>query len=68
MSTVEYWQDILDNLLDAYKKLSSKEMSSVTIDGKTITYADRFKLLKEIRIAERKAGVSSKPKRLLESY
>jgi len=47
-----YWQEILQEAKELYKKLMTKEADSVSINGKTITYAKRKELLELITHAE----------------
>ena len=49
------WTIIYENLMGAYKKLSSREADTVTIyDGTSVSYTDRDTLIKQIRFAEQK--------------
>jgi len=53
-----YWMQIVENLKDAYKRLSTREMKEVTTyDGTRVTYEERNTLLKEIKTAEINAGI-----------
>lgn len=52
-----YWHKIVDQLKAAYSELTLKGMASVTINGKTIIYTDRAKLLLELHNAEIRAGL-----------
>jgi hypothetical protein len=49
-----YWQIVYENLLDAYKRLSSRETKTVNVLGMTVAYEDRAKLIGEIKKAETK--------------
>jgi hypothetical protein len=51
------WVRIYQNLTDAYERLSSQEVSEVTIDGKTWKFADRPALIREINNAKVQAGI-----------
>ncbi len=64
---IQYWIDVATNLKDAYKRLSSYEVTEISVNGRTFKYLDRSKLLKEIRIAESKAGTKRAQKRIVVS-
>jgi hypothetical protein len=51
--TRSYWERVRDNAKEAYEKLTSREIQSITTDGgDTVTYEDRAKLIRTIRHAE----------------
>lgn len=51
--TRSYWEIIRDNAKECYRKLSTREVDSITTEvGDTVTYMDRAKLLRVIRNAE----------------
>ncbi len=60
----DYWMQVVENLRDAYKKLTSREMKEVIVNGKRVLYEDRTQLLKEIHNAEIKAGIRPPTKKI----
>lgn len=68
MANQDYWLRIAENYRAAFERLSKQEASEVSVDGTTIRYEDRGKLLKMLREAEKRAGVGVKRKRILEQF
>ncbi len=65
----EYWHRIYDNLKDAYEKLSSREAAEVQLPGgRSVKFADRAQLVKEINHAAVKAGIQKARKNIFARF
>jgi hypothetical protein len=47
-----YWQTIYNNYRDAYTRLSSREVASISVLGQTFTYTDRAEIVRLMKHAE----------------
>lgn len=63
-----FWTTIATNLKAAITRLSSMELSEISLDGRTFKYRDLPHLRNELRIAEIKAGTRTAQKRIVEVY
>lgn len=63
-----YWKKVYDNLQAAYARLSSRDVTEITVMNRTYKYKDMHALAAQIRIAEVKAGIKKRTPRILESY
>ena len=69
------WQIIYENYLDAYTRLSSKEVDQVTIMGDTVTYINRSQLPTLIKLMnhaklqmEIEQGVKKRPNQIYKAW
>ncbi|MFA7360780.1 MAG: hypothetical protein WC139_07060 [Candidatus Kapaibacterium sp.] len=63
-----FWDTVATNLKAAITRLSSMELSEISLDGRTFKYRDLPYLRNELRIAEIKAGTRTAQKRIVEVY